>query len=127
MMRRNALFLSGILITTAISLLSIADPPACPQKCVDNTSCIVVAKQFGGTLICAELEFPAPMFVHTTSAGEPDYDGQSPVGVRGSSCTASCDPVGTPEGPVELAEGTCGGGNDDWSDGRSAEECRSGA
>ena len=100
----------------------------CSDKCV-YSSCITidVLTSRNGTKqpVCMELRGgPRAFFLHTKAAGSPDMDGTDPVMIRRSPCSSECSPVATEGEGIEMAQGSCGGGNGNWQDGRCAEECR---
>ncbi len=89
----------------------------CEQKCIE-TQCTKA-----GQWSAVEWIANAPLIVNTNQAGKDFIDGTDPNQIRISPNFATVCPAIEVNGLQMYGEATCGGGNGDWSDARSGEEC----
>jgi hypothetical protein len=105
---------------------TLPEKAGCTEKCV-YSSCITIELRTVPSRrpICMELEGgPRAFWLITNGVGHPDINGTDPCRIRQSPCSAECDPRLDDDGGIQMAAGSCGGGNGNWQDGRAAEECR---
>lgn len=119
---------SGDGVPVGETIETLPEKAGCTEKCV-YSSCITI-ELFGDPPrirrpACMELQgAPRAFWLITSGEGHPDIDGTDPCRIRHSPCSAECDPRLDDDGGIQMAAGSCGGGNGNWQDGRAAEECR---
>lgn len=116
---------SGNGVPVVEKIETLPEKAGCTEKCVYSSCITIELISTPRSPVCMELQgAPRAFWLITNGEGHPDINGTDPCRIRPSPCSAVCDPRLDDDGGIQMAAGSCGGGNGNWQDGRAAEECR---